>query len=40
VTDDAARTARQITAVVGGYLAKQGWVDAANVPKEKTPGNL
>lgn len=40
VSDDAARTGRQITAVVGGYLAKHGWVDAAKVPKEKTPGSL
>jgi Domain of unknown function (DUF4410) len=35
VTDDAARTARMITATIADYMAKRGWVAAGAVKKPK-----
>jgi hypothetical protein len=35
ITDDAARTARMITAEIAGYAAKRGWIPASAVPVVK-----
>ncbi len=38
VTDDAARTARMITAEIGEYMLKRGWIQAGQVPRKKVKG--
>jgi hypothetical protein len=41
VTDDAARTARQIAAQLGEYMVKRGWIDPARVKvKVKQKGEI
>lgn len=38
VTDDAARTARQITAAIADYMVERGWLAAGKVRKPKIAG--
>lgn len=41
LTDDSARTARQISAEIGEYMAKRGWIDPAKVKvKVKQKGEI